>query len=44
MEGVIFCPPERNNFLARPGYADFGGQFIPRVTACDYPITVSVPG
>lgn len=26
MEGVIFYLPERNNFLAQPGYAVFGGQ------------------
>jgi 2-polyprenyl-6-methoxyphenol hydroxylase-like FAD-dependent oxidoreductase len=32
MEGVIFWPPERNNFSAWPDYAVFGGQVIPRVT------------
>lgn len=32
MEGVIYWPPECINFSARPGYAVFGGQFIPRVT------------
>jgi hypothetical protein len=34
MEGVISWPSERNNFSVRPGYADFGGHFIPRVTVC----------
>ncbi len=34
MEGVICWPTERNNFLARSGYAVFGGHFIPRVTLC----------
>ena len=39
MEGVICWPPERINFSVRPSYADFGGQFIPRVTA----VVVSSP-
>jgi hypothetical protein len=34
MEGVICWPTERTNFSARPGYADFGGHFMPRVTFC----------
>lgn len=33
MEGVIFWLTERNNFSVRPGYAVFGGHFIPRVTS-----------
>lgn len=32
MEGIICWPTERNNLSARPGYADFGGHFIPRVS------------
>jgi hypothetical protein len=32
MEEVLFKPDERNNSSTRPGYAVFGGQFIPRVT------------
>jgi hypothetical protein len=34
MEGMLFWPPERHNVSKRPGFAVFGGQFIPRVTPC----------